>query len=62
MRKEMATDFFHNKTHCAYSELIFPHNVTCFSLISGKNIQRKTMLTVHYYFGVSGELFIHTYY
>lgn len=52
--KKMATDILsHNKTHCAHSESIFPHNVTCLPLISWQNLQRKAMLTVHYYFGVS---------
>lgn len=49
----MATDcLYHNRTHCAHSESIFPHNVTCFPLNSWQCLQGKAILTVHYYFGV----------
>lgn len=52
-KKQTATAcLYHNRTHCAHSESIFPHNVTCFLLNSWQCLQGKAVLTAHYYFGV----------
>lgn len=55
----MATDcLYHNRTHCAHSESIFPHNVTCFPLNSWQCLQGKQYLQCIITLVFGGELFI----